>query len=157
TFEQGLASYDAIARDERAVITYLVGELWRRAGDAARAAAGRLSEQAKEQLRGRLRTLIAAQPGFLRQLDRDGDRRVDRHEMDAAVDAALAWAERTRDTAATWYYAEAGETAGPAPWRRIRELARRQPALPVNLDGAPLWLPYEVVAAAEAGEKARPS
>ena len=38
TFEEGLASYDAMPREERAVITYLVGELWRRAGDAARAA-----------------------------------------------------------------------------------------------------------------------
>ena len=38
-FEQALASYDALARDERAVLTYLVGELWRRVGDAKQATA----------------------------------------------------------------------------------------------------------------------
>lgn len=38
TLEDGLATYDGIAREERAVITYLIGELWRRAGDTARAA-----------------------------------------------------------------------------------------------------------------------
>jgi len=32
-FERALSSYDGVARDERAVLTYLVGELWRRAGD----------------------------------------------------------------------------------------------------------------------------
>jgi uncharacterized protein (DUF2225 family) len=32
-FERALAMYDALARDERAVVTYLVGELWRRVGD----------------------------------------------------------------------------------------------------------------------------
>jgi len=32
-FEQALARYDGVARDERAVIAYLVGELWRRIGD----------------------------------------------------------------------------------------------------------------------------
>ena len=32
-FEQALEGYDGVARDERAVLTYLVGELWRRAGD----------------------------------------------------------------------------------------------------------------------------
>jgi len=28
-----LESFDGVARDERAVLTYLVGELWRRVGD----------------------------------------------------------------------------------------------------------------------------
>jgi uncharacterized protein (DUF2225 family) len=37
-FESALARYDEVGRDERAVITYLVGELWRRIGDRARAA-----------------------------------------------------------------------------------------------------------------------
>ena len=37
-FEQALASYDGVAREERAVLTYLVGELWRRVGDARQAA-----------------------------------------------------------------------------------------------------------------------
>ena len=32
-FEQALSAYDGVAREERAVLTYLVGELWRRAGD----------------------------------------------------------------------------------------------------------------------------
>jgi uncharacterized protein (DUF2225 family) len=38
-FEEALAGYDGVPRDERAVLTYLVGELWRRIGDAAKAAA----------------------------------------------------------------------------------------------------------------------
>jgi uncharacterized protein (DUF2225 family) len=33
-FERALESYDGVAREERAVLTYLVGELWRRVGDA---------------------------------------------------------------------------------------------------------------------------
>lgn len=33
-FERALMTYDGVARDERAVLTYLVGELWRRIGDA---------------------------------------------------------------------------------------------------------------------------
>lgn len=32
-FERSLAKYDGVAADERAVLTYLVGELWRRIGD----------------------------------------------------------------------------------------------------------------------------
>jgi uncharacterized protein (DUF2225 family) len=37
-FSGALEGYDEVPRDERAVITYLVGELWRRIGDSARAA-----------------------------------------------------------------------------------------------------------------------
>ena len=33
-FEEALSSFDGVPRDERAVLTYLVGELWRRVGDA---------------------------------------------------------------------------------------------------------------------------
>jgi uncharacterized protein (DUF2225 family) len=33
-FEKALESWDGVAREERAVLTYLVGELWRRVGDA---------------------------------------------------------------------------------------------------------------------------
>jgi uncharacterized protein (DUF2225 family) len=33
TFEQALSTFDGVERDERAVLTYLVGELWRRVGD----------------------------------------------------------------------------------------------------------------------------
>ncbi len=36
-FEQALGSYDGVEREERAVLTYLVGELWRRVGDVRRA------------------------------------------------------------------------------------------------------------------------
>ncbi len=32
-FERALDSYDGVVREERAVLTYLVGELWRRVGD----------------------------------------------------------------------------------------------------------------------------
>ena len=37
-FEEALSSYDGVAREERAVLTYLVGELWRRVGDTRQAA-----------------------------------------------------------------------------------------------------------------------
>jgi uncharacterized protein (DUF2225 family) len=37
-FERSLESFDGVSRDERAVLTYLVGELWRRVGDTAAAA-----------------------------------------------------------------------------------------------------------------------
>jgi uncharacterized protein (DUF2225 family) len=36
-FEKALASYDGVEQDERAVLTYLVGELWRRVGDVKKA------------------------------------------------------------------------------------------------------------------------
>jgi len=36
-FEEALSSFDGVAREERAVLTYLVGELWRRVGDMAQA------------------------------------------------------------------------------------------------------------------------
>lgn len=36
-FEKALESYDTIPREERAVLTYLVGELWRRVGDITQA------------------------------------------------------------------------------------------------------------------------
>jgi len=32
-FERALSSFDGVAREERAVLTYLIGELWRRIGD----------------------------------------------------------------------------------------------------------------------------
>src|ERR1700712_5833319 len=34
-FERALESFDGVERDERAVLTYLVGELWRRIGEAS--------------------------------------------------------------------------------------------------------------------------
>jgi len=36
-FEEALSSFDGVAREERAVLTYLVGELWRRVGDVRQA------------------------------------------------------------------------------------------------------------------------
>ena len=36
-YEQALASYDGVDREDRAIVTYLVGELWRRIGDDTRA------------------------------------------------------------------------------------------------------------------------
>ena len=38
-FERSLDAFDGVAREERAVLTYLVGELWRRVGDAGEARA----------------------------------------------------------------------------------------------------------------------
>ena len=38
-FERSLDAFDGVAQEERAVLTYLVGELWRRVGDAAAARA----------------------------------------------------------------------------------------------------------------------
>jgi uncharacterized protein (DUF2225 family) len=37
-FEAALASYDTVPQEERAILTYLVGELWRRVGDLKKAA-----------------------------------------------------------------------------------------------------------------------
>ena len=37
TYERALAGYDAVPAGQRAEVTYLVGELWRRVGDVARA------------------------------------------------------------------------------------------------------------------------
>jgi hypothetical protein len=36
-FEEALQAYDAVPREERAILTYLVGELWRRIGDISKA------------------------------------------------------------------------------------------------------------------------
>ncbi len=36
-FEQALSKYDGVISDERAVLTYLIGELWRRIGDLKQA------------------------------------------------------------------------------------------------------------------------
>lgn len=38
-FEEALAHYDGVPSDERAVLTYLIGELWRRIGDQTQAVA----------------------------------------------------------------------------------------------------------------------
>ena len=39
SFDEAFDSYDGVAREERAAITYLVGELWRRIGDDSQAVA----------------------------------------------------------------------------------------------------------------------
>jgi hypothetical protein len=36
-FEEALKAYDGVPREERAILTYLVGELWRRVGDLRKA------------------------------------------------------------------------------------------------------------------------
>jgi uncharacterized protein (DUF2225 family) len=36
-FEEALNAYDGVPREERAILTYLVGELWRRIGDIKKA------------------------------------------------------------------------------------------------------------------------
>jgi hypothetical protein len=38
-FDEALGTFDGVVREERAVLTYLVGELWRRVGDDSQAAA----------------------------------------------------------------------------------------------------------------------
>jgi uncharacterized protein len=54
-FEEALDGFDGVARDERAVLTYLVGELWRRIGDSAQAqewfdrVAGEVVDRASQQ------------------------------------------------------------------------------------------------------------
>lgn len=37
SFEEALATYDGVAAEERAILTYLVGELWRHVGDTCQA------------------------------------------------------------------------------------------------------------------------
>jgi hypothetical protein len=37
-FQEALKAYDAVPREERAILTYLVGELWRRIGEVGKAA-----------------------------------------------------------------------------------------------------------------------
>ena len=54
-FEEALSSFDGVVREERAVLTYLVGELWRRVGDGGQASmwfarvASELSDAATQQ------------------------------------------------------------------------------------------------------------
>jgi hypothetical protein len=54
-FEESLQAYDGVPRDERAILTYLVGELWRRIGDIKNATAwfdrvtGEVTDQQSQQ------------------------------------------------------------------------------------------------------------
>jgi len=96
--------------------------------------------------RGRVRSLLAAAPAILRQMDRDKDGRVGRREVEQAVDAAFHWARNAAGQAAVWYYVEDGKPMGPTSWSKLQGLGEEHPDLPVNLSGAPLWLPYAAVA-----------
>jgi len=101
--------------------------------------------------RSRVRALLASRPEILRQLDANQDGRLQRQEIEQAVDAVFDWARRAADEKAVWFYAEGGKPVGPATWSRLRDLGRRLPELSVNLDRARFWLPFAAVAdAAEA-------
>ncbi len=96
--------------------------------------------------RGRIRSLLAAAPAILKQMDRDRDGRIGRKEVEQAVDAAFAWARDAGSQAAVWYYVADGKPVGPTSWSKLQRLGEGQPELPVNLSGAPIWLPYAAVA-----------
>lgn len=55
SFEEALKTYDGVPREERAILTYLVGELWRRVGDLKKASdwfesvAGEVTDQQGQQ------------------------------------------------------------------------------------------------------------
>lgn len=106
-----------------------------------------------EPARRRVRELLASHPEILRQLDTNQDGRLQQEEIEAAIDTVFQWAERIRsgDRTPAWYYAHEGKAAGPATWDRIRHLAAKRPELPVNLDRAPFWLPFDAVSNAYEG------
>jgi flotillin len=105
--------------------------------------------------RGRIRSLLAAAPAILEQMDRDRDGRVGRHDVEQAVDAAFTWARDAGSQANVWYYVAEGKPVGPTSWSKLQRLGEDKPDLPVNLSGAPIWLPYAAVADA-AGLLRRP-
>ena len=113
------------------------------------------AEKVPESARSRVRALLATHPEILRQLDANQDGRLQKEEIEAAIDAVFQWADRARsgDRTPAWYYAREGKAAGPATWDRIKLLAAEQPGLPVNLDRAPFWLPFDAVADAFEGLK----
>jgi len=115
----------------------------------ARAAA----ERVPEPVRRRVREVLATHPEILRQLDTNRDGRLQKDEIEAAIDAVFQWADRARsgDRTPAWYYAREGKAAGPATWDRIKLLAAEEPGLPVNLERAPFWLPFDAVADAFEG------
>lgn len=62
-YERALVGYDDVPCDERAQLTYLVGELWRRSGDDCRAREwfDRVSDEAADRLNQRWLIWLAAQ------------------------------------------------------------------------------------------------
>ena len=109
----------------------------------------------RAELRGRIRSLLAAAPALLHQIDRDKDGHIGRGDVEAAVDAAFEWARDAGSQAAVWYYVADGKPVGPTSWSKLERLGAGHPDLPVNLSGAPLWLPYSAIADA-AGRLHRP-
>jgi len=96
--------------------------------------------------RSRVRAAIAADRAILRQLDFNRDSRIQREEVETAVDAAFDWARRALADQGAWYYVQSGEAQGPTAWDVVNRLGDNQPDLPVNCDGASFWLPYAAVA-----------
>jgi hypothetical protein len=87
-------------------------------------------------------------PEVLAGLDRDHDGRLNKEELDGALDAALAWARRATDPKSAWYYVQEGRWIGPKQWLALEEAAKDQPALPVNLEREGRWLPFGLLARA---------
>jgi flotillin len=122
--------------------------------EAAKEAPGEASDEAASSplgslaARGRVRSLLASRPEIVRQLDTNRDGRLQRKEIEQAVDAVFEWARRAGDGGALWFYADEGKPVGPATWDRLRDLVRRQPDLQVNLDRARFWLPFAAVSEA---------
>jgi len=109
-----------------------------------------------EMLRSRLLGLLAASPRFLEQISQ-GKRSLSPAELEKTVNTVLDWAEQAASRSAVWYYADEGEPRGPISWDKISSLGESEPDLPVNLRGAPIWLPYAAVAdaAGKASDKLR--
>jgi flotillin len=106
--------------------------------------------------RGRIRSLLAAAPAILEQMDRDRDGRIGRQDVEQAVDAAFTWARDAGSQANVWYYVAEGKPVGPTSWSKLERLGEGKPDLPVNLSGAPIWLPYAAVADAAGLLRRRP-
>ncbi len=86
--------------------------------------------------------------GLLAALGLESDGRLDAPKIEEVVKTALDWAGRASDPNASWYYVQDGKWIGPRNWYRVREEAKNQPDLPVNLGREKSWLPYGVIARA---------
>lgn len=95
--------------------------------------------------RSRLLGILTSAPEYLQQL-RDAGHDLTPAALEKTVDTVLDWAGRAENRSAVWYYADEGQPQGPTDWQKIRALGETRPDLPVNLLGAPIWLPYEAVA-----------
>ena len=96
--------------------------------------------------RSRVRSAITADRAILRQLDSNRDGRIQREEVETAIDAAFEWARLAAEGHGRWYYVEDGTAVGPAGWDAVRRLGDAKPDLPVNHEGASFWLPYAALA-----------